>query len=108
MKNAYAIADLAGMMVKNCESINALALGINNAEQNDNDTLMESYKDILMNELENVQHMTVAMTEICMDIFGGQERRDSVGSLFQPGELDDDLGDKTEPEAHAAEEEEDE
>lgn len=105
MKNAYAIADLAGMMVKNCESISALAMGVNNAEQNDNSVLLESYKDILMNELENVQHMTVALTEICLEIVGAQERQDNVGSLFQPGELEDDLGDKTEPESHAAEEE---
>lgn len=104
MKNAYAVADLAGLMAKTCESISNLAMSINNAEQNDNTDLTESYKDILLNELENIQHMTISLTGILTDIVAENINHD--GSVFQPGELDDDLGDKTEPKPATAQEEE--
>ncbi len=106
MKNAYAIGDLAGLMVKSCDTIGQLALTINNAEQNDNDILMESYKDMMLNELENLQHMTISLTQFVTEVAAGHERGDGVSSVFQKGELEDDLGDKTDRDVVTIEEEE--
>ena len=96
MKNAYAIGDLAGLMAKTCDTIGQLSMTIGSAEQNDNEMLIESYKGILLNELENLQHMTISLTQFVTDIAASDEHRDDVGTVFQQGELDDDLGDKTE------------
>ena len=102
MKNAYLITDLAGMMAKSCDTIGAISLGINNTEQNGPDAVIETYKLILGNELENLQHSVLALTQAVTDAIGGTETRgDDAGSVFMQGELNDDLGKKDHPDGVA-------
>ena len=98
MKNAYAIGDLAGLMSKTCETIVNISMAINGAEQNDNDRLAESYIGILLNELENLQQGTLNLTELISENVTSRVDGDS-GSAFFAGELNDDLGDKTDKNA---------
>ena len=103
MKNAYAIADIAGLMAKACETIGNVTASLSNAEQNANDELAASYQEVLLNELENVQHMTIAMTQLITKEIAEPPEHSDAGSVFMPGELEDELGDK---EAKTEEEEE--
>ena len=97
IKNAYAIMDLAVLMEKACGSITAAASSVASAEQNANDELVETYKSFMLNELENLQHMVLTLTGFIAEAAQIDElRQDDAGSVFQEGELTDDLGDKTE------------
>ena len=105
MKNAYAIGDLAGLLGKNAEVIGNIAMGMNNAEQGDNLDLVESYKDMLLNSLETAQHSILALTQLVTEITLDQEGH-ADGSVFMPGELDDDMGGEKDVEYPGTEEEE--
>ena len=105
MKNAFAIGDLAQLMGKNCEAIGTIVVGMGNAEQSDNDALVSSYQEMLLNLLENVQHTVIAMTQLVTEATGVQEDHGD-GSVFMPGELDDDMGGEKNVEHPGAEEEE--
>ena len=97
MKNAYAIMDLAILMGKACDSITTAASSVAAAEQNSNDDLVETYKGFMLTELENLQHMVLTLTGFVAEAAqDGDLRQDDAGSVFQEGELTDDLGDKTE------------
>ena len=99
MINAYAIADLAILMGKACDTISTVATSVPMAEQNNNVDLVETYKGVLLNEAENLQHMVLTITGVIAEaVQEGDLRQDEAGSAFQEGELTDDLGDKTDTE----------
>ena len=97
MKNVFAIGDLSSQMGKSCEAIGQLAMSMTNSEQNDNAALVETYQGVLLNELENVQHMLLVLTKLVTDQIEADSRQDEGGSAFMAGELNDDLGEKTQP-----------
>jgi len=97
MKNVFAIGELSSLMGKSCETIGQLSMSMNNSEQSDNETLMETYQGVLLNELENVQHMLLVLTKLVTDQVEAESRQDEGGSVFMAGELNDDLGEKTQP-----------
>ena len=97
MKNAYAIGDMAGTMARTCDTVVALSLNISTAEQNDNTALVQTYTEMILNELENIQRAVLSLTELVSDSFGIRE-----DSAFFAGELNDELGDKTDKDANVA------
>lgn len=97
MKNAYAIGDMAGTMARTCDTVVALSLNISTAEQNDNTELVQTYTGMILNELENIQRAVLSLTELVSDSFGIRE-----DSAFFAGELNDELGDKTDKDANVA------
>ena len=97
MKNAYAIGDMAGTMAKSCDTVITLSLNISTAEQNDNTALVQAYAGMMLNELENIQRAVLSLTELMSDSFGVRE-----DSAFFAGELNDELGDKTDKDAEVA------
>lgn len=109
MKNAFAIGDISRVMSNSCGTIENIVNGIVNSEAKETDAVMSVYKDILMNELENVQHLTISLTALVTEIIADHVNADEAsGSVFAPGDLDDDLGDKTNDEVVAVEEKEEE
>ena len=53
MKNAYAISSLSRQMVKVCEQIDSLAMGVQDTEQGIGD-LGDTYQNLLLDELEQM------------------------------------------------------
>ena len=51
MKNAYAISSLSRQMVKVCEQIDSLAMGVQDTEQGNVD-VADAYTDMLLDEIE--------------------------------------------------------
>ena len=97
MKNAYAIGDMAGTMAKTCDTIVALSMNVTSAEQNSNPELVQTYSGMILNELENIQRAMLSLTELIVDSLGVRE-----DSAFFAGELNDELGDKTDKDANVA------
>ena len=66
-------------------------------EQNDQ-VLVDEYTDIRMQELEQAQRLILALTELVVGNVPATDcnEDEGEGSAFGPGELTDNLGDKTE------------
>lgn len=88
MKNAYAISSLSRQMVKVCEQIDSLAMGVQDTEQSVGD-VVDTYQDMLLDELEHVQVLTLKLTEM-ISLAVGEETANAdegEGSAFAEGEL---------------------
>ena len=88
MKNAYAISSLSRQMVKVCEQIDSLAMGVQDSEQGIGD-VTDTYQTMLLDELEHVQLLTLKMTEMVSQAMGGEAENadEGEGSVFSEGEL---------------------
>ena len=91
MKNVFAIGDISCLLGKSAEAIGNIATIMNNAEHGDSPELVETYKGMLLNALENAQSATLALPSLVTEAVTDQNVR-SDGSVFMPGELDDDMG----------------
>lgn len=103
MKNAYAISSASRQLIKVCEQMDTLAMGVQDTEQGIGD-LAEVYTDLLFDELEHAQMLTLKLTELISQSQGsGAENADGAdGSAFGPGDLDSaKKGDVNEPEEGA-------
>jgi hypothetical protein len=89
MKNAYAISSLSRQMVKVCEQIDSLAMGVQDTEQGIGD-LGDTYQDLLLDELEHIQMLTLKLTELVSEAVGEETANtdEGDGSAFAPGDLD--------------------
>lgn len=93
MKNAYAISSMSRQMGKVCERLDTLAMAIQDTEQGIGD-IAETYQDMLLDELEHVQMLTLRLTEMISQAVGedtAANADEGDGSAFAPGELDEDL-----------------
>ncbi len=89
MKNAYAISSLSRQMVKVCEQIDSLAMGVQDTEQGNVD-VADAYTDMLLDEIEHVQMLTLKLTEVITEAAGEDEpanEDEAGGSAFSEGEL---------------------
>ena len=89
MKNAYAISSLSRQMVKVCEQIDSLAMGVQDTEQGNVD-VADAYTDMLLDEIEHVQMLTLKLTEVITEAAGEYEPAnadEAGGSAFSEGEL---------------------
>ena len=89
MKNAYAISSMSRQMVKVCEQIDSLAMGVQDTEQGIGD-LGDTYQDLLLDELEHIQMLTLKLTELVSEAVGEETSNtdEGDGSAFAPGDLD--------------------
>jgi hypothetical protein len=89
MKNAYAISSLSRQMVKVCEQIDSLAMGVQDTEQGIGD-LGDTYQELLLDELEHIQMLTLKLTELVSEAVGEETTNtdEGDGSSFAPGDLD--------------------
>lgn len=88
MKNAYAISSLSRQMVKVSERIEGLAMGVQDVEQGIGD-IADTYQDMLLDELEHVQLLTLKLTAMISDAVGEEAANtdEGDGSAFAAGEL---------------------
>jgi len=92
MKNALKIADLGDNLSKAGEMIAKLASGLSDEEDNQN--LVSAYSSAILNELENVQHFVLNLTALVTEAIA-PDQVNHEDSMFFAGELNDDLGTKT-------------
>lgn len=88
MKNAYAISGMSRQMVKVCEQIDALAMGIQDTEQGIGD-IADTYQDMLLDELEHIQMLTLKLTDLISQATeeGAANTDEGEGSAFSAGDL---------------------
>lgn len=84
------IARLTKLLCASASMVDMLHGGMANAWAD------EVCEDMLLDELHHVQMITIELTKL---IAGTAENEDEGESAFAEGELDDDLGDKTDDEA---------
>lgn len=89
MKNAYAINSVSQQMVKICERIDDLASAVEGSEQDTGD-IADTYQDLLLDELEHIQMLTLKLTELVSEAVGEETANNDEGddSAFAPGDLD--------------------
>lgn len=92
MKNAYAICSLARQLCKVGEKIDSLASDIQGSEQDANG-VSELFQNLLVDEIEHVQILTLELTKLVTESTGEATNADE-GGAFAEGELQDDLGAK--------------
>ena len=78
MKNAYAISSLSQQMVKVCEQIDSLAMGVQDTEQGIGD-LGDTYQNLLLDELEHIQMLTLKLTELVSEAVGEETANTDEG-----------------------------
>ena len=88
MKNAYAISSMSRQMVKVCEQIDSLAMGVQDTEQGIGD-LADTYQDLILDELEHIQMLTLKLTELVSEAVGEEPANTDEGdsSAFAQGNL---------------------
>ena len=88
MKNAYAISSLSRQIVKVCEQIESLAMGVQDSEQGIGD-VADTYQAMLVDELEHVQTLTLKMTEMVSQAVSDEAENadEGEGSVFSEGDL---------------------
>ena len=88
MKNAYAISSMSRQMVKVCEQIDNLALGIQDTEQGIGD-IADTYQDMLLDELEHIQMLTLKLTDLISQATEEETANtdEGEGSAFAAGDL---------------------
>lgn len=78
------------------DRIDSLTDEIINAMEQKDEVLVDEFANMRMQELEQAQRLTLALTELIVDDVPEKENIDEgEGSAFAAGELTDDLGDKT-------------
>ena len=93
MKNYYPISDIGKHLARSGENIGDYVMCFAGTDKNRYPDLYEAYATILLNELENIQHLTLNLTQLISEAIDSDDRED--GSAFFAGELDDHLGSKT-------------
>lgn len=89
MKNAYAISSMSRQMIKVCEQIDSLAMGVQDTEQG-SDNIADTYHDLLLDELEHIQMLTLKLTELVSEAVGEQDAvnaDEGEGSAFFQGDF---------------------
>lgn len=92
LKNAYGISSLARQLKAVAEKLDTLAQGVQDVEQASPD-LTGVYQNLLLDEVEHVQILTLEITKAVADATASSEVNaddDGGGSVFGPGELTDD------------------
>lgn len=79
------------------DRIDSLTDEIINAMEQKDEVLVDEFTNMRMQELEQAQRLTLALTELIVEDAPEEVNGDeSEGSVFAEGELTDNLGDKTE------------
>lgn len=79
------------------DRIDSLTDEIINAMEQKDEVLVDEFTNMRMQELEQAQRLTLALTELIVDDVPEEANTDEgEGGAFAAGELTDDLGDKTE------------
>lgn len=89
MKNAAAISSVSRQLVKVCEQIDTLTMGIQDTEQGIGG-IADTLTSIRIDELEHAQMLTLKLTELITQA-GEDDATNSDGadgSAFGPGDLD--------------------
>jgi len=100
VKKVYAIRSLARQICKVSEFIDQLAMGAQDAEQDDGD-VFDTYENMLMDELEHLQILTLKMTDTIIQEPNMPNIDEGDGSVFVTEEL---AGGKKEKKDNANEE----
>lgn len=97
MKYGAAIGALSRQLKSAAERIGDLTMDIEQFEQG-NDEMVNTCADLRMDELEHAQMLVLKLTEFITQAGDGEAavNADEGGSVFGPGELDSNAGDKTE------------
>lgn len=88
IKNAIAISSLSRQLIKICETIDSVSLG--SSEAGNGYAEIESvYSDILADELEHLQVLTLSLTGLVVDALPPtfSNEREDEGSVFMEGDL---------------------
>ena len=95
MKNAQSIRILTRQICGTCERIESLTDGICEADLSGSGSA-GVYKDIMLNELENAQMLTLKLTEMVSEVASESKSNEDgdSGSAFFSGELNHEEGDK--------------
>lgn len=96
MKNGMAIGALARQLKCSAERIEHLTMDVEQFEQGSED-MVNTIVDLRMDELERAQMLVLKMTEMITQSTedNSNVNQDEGGSVFGPGELTDNVGDKT-------------
>lgn len=80
------------------DRIDSLTDEIINVTKQKDQVLVDEYTNMRMQELEQAQRLTLALTELVVGDVSGEDANadEGEGSVFAAGELTDNLGDKTE------------
>jgi len=90
VKHTHAIGEICRQIIKVCERIDTLSLGIEMFEQGNTD-LVITYEGLRFDELEHAQMLTLKLTELITQETAdtAEANADEDGSVFGPGELTD-------------------
>lgn len=96
MKNGMAVGALARQLKCSAQRIDELSNDIEMFEQG-NEAMVNTCVDLRLDELERAQMLVLQLTKLISDSAEDTEtaNQDEGGSVFGPGELTDDCGDKT-------------
>ncbi len=88
MKNTFAISSLSRQLGRVCDQIDHLACDAQEISGKPS-TLCEFYKDLLLDELEHVQMLTLRMTELVSEAVEEETANadEGDGSVFAQGDL---------------------
>lgn len=101
MKNGMAVGALARQLRSTAQRIEDLSNDIEMFEQG-NEGMVDTCVGLRLDELERAQMLVLKLTELITEPADGDEveteapvNQDEGGSVFGPGELTDNVGDKT-------------
>lgn len=96
MKNGMAIGALARQLKCSAERIEHLTMDVEQFEQG-NEDMVNTIVDLRMDELERAQTLVLKLTEMITQATEEESNvnTDEGGSVFGPGELSANAGDKT-------------
>lgn len=96
MKNGMAIGALARQLKCSAERIDHLTMDVEQFEQG-NEDMVNTIVDLRMDELERAQMLVLKLTELITQATEEETNvnTDEGGSVFGPGELNANAGDKT-------------
>lgn len=97
MENTCLSKGLCKQLRSIVDRIDSLTDEIINASGQKDEVLVDEFKNMRMQELEQAQRLTLALTELIVNDVPDEANADEgEGSVFAEGELTDNLGDKTE------------
>ena len=95
MMNYYPISDIGKHLTRAGENISSYAMCFAGTDKERNPDLYSAYEQILLNELENIQHLVLNLTQLVTEATEEDGKRED-GSAFFSQELNHNLGGKTE------------
>lgn len=103
MENTCLSKGLCKQLCSLFDRIDSLTDEIINAKEQKDQVLVDEFTDMRMQELEQAQRLTLALTEMIVEGVPEEANADEgEGSAFAEGELTDNLGDKTEDKGEGA------